>query len=332
MPPDEPRVDPATGRAIPRLPGYQILGELGRGGMGVVYKARQVALNRLVAIKMVLAGGHAGAEQLARFHTEAQAVAALQHTNIVQIYEVGACEGLPYFTLEFVDGGPLDKALAGKPQIPKDAAKLLETLARAMHFAHQHGIVHRDLKPANVLLSADGVPKITDFGLAKKLEGDSSQTKSGTLMGTPSYMAPEQARGEFKELGPAADVHALGAILYEMLTGRPPFLGATPVETIMQVIREEPVPPSQLLPKLARDIETICLKCLQKEPHKRYADCEALAEDLRRHQRQSRSLGRRVRPARGRRHRLNGFGHHHCPGTQPKRGSATSGGRRAQVC
>jgi tetratricopeptide (TPR) repeat protein len=277
-----PAIDPATGRAFPALPGYQILSELGRGGMGVVYKARQTALNRLVAIKMVLAGGHAGPEQLARFHTEAQAVAALQHANIVQIYEVGECDGLPYFTLEFVDGGPLDKALAGKPQVAKDAAKLLETLSRAMHFAHEQGIVHRDLKPANVLLSADGVPKITDFGLAKKLESDSSQTKSGTLMGTPSYMAPEQARGEFKELGPPADVHALGAMLYEMLTGRPPFLGATPVDTIMQVIKDEPVPPSQLIPKLHRDIETICLKCLQKESLKRYADCEALAEDLRR--------------------------------------------------
>lgn len=275
-------VDPLTGRVIPHVSGYEILGELGRGGMGVVYKARQKALNRLVAIKMVLAGGHAGPEQIARFHIEAQAVAALQHPNIVQIYEVGECESLPYFTLEFVDGGALDKALAGKPQSPKDSAHLMETLSRAMYFAHQHGIVHRDLKPANVLLSADGEPKITDFGLAKKLEGDSSQTKSGTLMGTPSYMAPEQARGEFKELGPPADVHALGAILYEMLVGRPPFLGASAVETIMQVITEEPVPPSRLLPKLPRDIETICLKCLQKEPEKRYATAELLADDLRR--------------------------------------------------
>ena len=247
-----------------------------------LYKARQRALNRLVAIKMVLAGGHAGPEQLARFHAEAEAVASLQHRNIVQIYEVGECEGLPYFSLEFVDGAPLDKALAGKPQSPKDAAKLMEVLARAMHFAHLNSIIHRDLKPANVLLTSDGEPKITDFGLAKKLEGDSSQTKSGTLMGTPSYMAPEQARGEFKELGPLADVHALGAMLYEMLVGRPPFLGSSPVETIMQVINEEPVPPSQLIPKLPTDIETICLKCLQKEPEKRYISAEELAEDCRR--------------------------------------------------
>lgn len=272
----------STGKSVPFLRGYEILGELGRGGMGVVYKARQTKLSRLVAVKMVLAGGHAGPEQLARFQTEAMAVASLQHPNIVQIYEVGESDGLPYFTLEFVDGGPLDKVLGGKPQIPEFAARLMETLAHAMDYAHKHGVLHRDLKPANVLLTAGGDPKITDFGLAKKLEGDSSQTKSGALMGTPSYMAPEQARGELKELTVLADVHSLGAMLYEMLTGRPPFLGATPVETIMQVINQEPVPPSRLIPKLPRDIETICLKCLQKEPHKRYASGEALAEDLRR--------------------------------------------------
>ncbi|RLS30011.1 MAG: serine/threonine protein kinase, partial [Planctomycetota bacterium] len=277
-----PTIDPVTGREIPYVSGYDILGELGRGGMGVVYKARQRKLNRLVALKMVLAGGHAGPEQLARFQIEAQAVAALQHPNIVQIYEVGESDSLPHFSLEYVDGAPLDKALAGKPQVPKDAARLLETLSHAMHFAHQHGIVHRDLKPANILVSSEGVPKITDFGLAKQLEGDSSQTKEGALMGTPSYMAPEQARGEFKDLGPAADVYSLGAMLYEMLVGRPPFLGATPFETIFQVIKEEPVPPSRLIPKLPQDIETICLKCLQKEPSKRYATAELLAEDCRR--------------------------------------------------
>lgn len=279
---ETPSLDPATGRPFPIVAGYRILSELGRGGMGVVYKARQRALNRLVALKMVLAGGHAGPDQLARFHLEAQAVASLQHQNIVQIYEVGECEGLPFFSLEFVDGSPLDKALAGKPQAPKDAAHLMEVLARAMHFAHLNGIVHRDLKPANVLLTSDGEPKITDFGLAKKLENDSGQTKSGTLMGTPSYMAPEQARGQLKELGPLADVHSLGAILYEMLVGRPPFLGSTPMETIMQVINQEPVPPSRLIPRLPPDIETICLKCLQKEPEKRYRSAEELADDCRR--------------------------------------------------
>jgi len=277
-----PTIDPKTGRPVPHVSGYEILGELGRGGMGVVYKARQKKLNRLVALKMVLSGGHASPDALARFLVEAQAVAALQHPNIVQIYEVGEHDSLPHFSLEFVDGGPLDRALAGKPQKPLDAARLVETLSRAMHFAHAHSILHRDLKPANVLLTNDGVPKITDFGLAKKLEGDSSQTKDGAIMGTPSYMAPEQARGELKNLGPSADIYSLGAMLYEMLVGRPPFLGTTPFETILQVIKEEPVPPSRLIPKLPPDIETICLKCLQKEPSKRYATAELLAEDCRR--------------------------------------------------
>ena len=277
-----PTIDPKTGRPMPHVSGYEILGELGRGGMGVVYKARQKKLNRLVALKMVLSGGHASPDALARFLVEAQAVAALQHPNIVQIYEVGEHDSLPHFSLEFVDGAPLDRALAGKPQKPVDAARLVETLSRAMHFAHNHSILHRDLKPANVLLTSDGVPKITDFGLAKKLEGDSGQTKDGSIMGTPSYMAPEQARGELKNLGPSADIYSLGAMLYEMLVGRPPFLGTTPFETILQVIKEEPVPPSRLIGKLPPDVETICLKCLQKEPAKRYATAELLAEDCRR--------------------------------------------------
>lgn len=289
--------DPKTGRPVPHVSGYEILGELGRGGMGVVYKAKQTKLNRLVALKMVLSGGHAGPDALARFLVEAQAVAALQHPNIVQIYEVGEHDSLPHFSLEFVDGGPLDRALAGKPQKPLDAARLVETLSRAMHFAHGHGILHRDLKPANVLLTTDGVPKITDFGLAKKLEGDSSQTKDGSIMGTPSYMAPEQARGELKQLGPSADIYSLGAMLYEMLVGRPPFLGSSPFDTIMQVIKEEPVPPSRLIPKLPPDVETICLKCLQKEPAKRYASAELLAEDCRRFIAGEPILSRPISPA-----------------------------------
>jgi tetratricopeptide (TPR) repeat protein len=266
----------------PPVTGYVILSELGRGGMGVVYKARQTALNRLVALKMLLAGGHAGPELLARFQTEAEAVARLVHPHIVQIYEVGEQDGLPYFSLEFVAGGSLAKKLAGKPQPAREAAQLVETLARAMHFAHQHGIMHRDLKPANVLLTSDGVPKITDFGLAKRLEADSSQTRSGTLVGTPSYMAPEQARGQVREVGPPADVYALGAILYELLTGRPPFLAATVLDTLEQVRSQEPVPPSRLQPKVSADLETICLKCLQKEVEKRYASAQALADDLHR--------------------------------------------------
>jgi eukaryotic-like serine/threonine-protein kinase len=271
-----------TPAPIPSVAGYEILGVLGRGGMGVVYKARHVKLNRLVALKMVLAGAHASAHQLARFHTEAEAVARLQHPNIVQIYEVGEFEGLPFFSLEFVSGGTLAKKIDGKPQPPREAAVTVELLACAMAAAHERGILHRDLKPANVLLDNDGLPKITDFGLAKRIEDDSSQTKSGTLMGTPSYMSPEQARGDTREIGVLSDQYSLGAILYELLTGRPPFAGPTMLETLYQVRHQEPVPPTRLQPRCPRDLETICLKCLQKEPHQRYANCQALAEDLHR--------------------------------------------------
>jgi serine/threonine-protein kinase len=266
--------------AAPRVAGYEILRELGRGGMGVVYKARQVKLNRVVALKMVLAGAHAGADQLARFHTEAEAVAHLQHPHIVQIYEVGEHEGLPFFSLEYVDGQSLAERISGQPQPVELAARMCQRLARAMAYAHQHGIIHRDLKPANVLLTAEGEPKITDFGLAKRLESDASQTRSGTLMGTPNYMAPEQARGDVREVGPLADLYALGVILYEMLTGRTPFLGASILDTLHLVRTQEPVPPSRLQPKVPRDLETICLKCLEKEPAKRYASASALADDL----------------------------------------------------
>jgi WD40 repeat protein len=262
--------------------GYEILSELGRGGMGVVYLARQLSLKRLVALKMVLAGSHAGSAELVRFRTEAEAAARLQHPNIVQIYEVGQQDGLPFFSLEYVDGGSLARALAGTPLPPGRAAQLIETLARAMHYAHQRGIVHRDLKPANVLLTADGLPKITDFGLAKQLDDAAVHTQSGAVLGTPSYMAPEQAGGQTHDIGPAADVYALGAVLYELLTGRPPFKAATPLDTLMQVLTEEPVPPRQLQPKVPRDLETICLKCLEKDPRKRYAGALALADDLRR--------------------------------------------------
>jgi tetratricopeptide (TPR) repeat protein len=275
----------ADRRKLPAVPGYEVLAELGRGAMGVVYRARQTRLKRVVALKMILAGSHAGTSQLARFQTEAEAVAQLQHPNIVQIFEVGKHEGLPYFSLELVDGLSLREKLADKPLESAEAARLVEVLARAMHHAHQQGIVHRDLKPANVLLTADGLPKISDFGLAKRLEDDSGQTGTGTILGTPSYMAPEQARGAGNEIGPLADVYALGAILYEMLTGRPPFVTANPVDTVMQVLNEEPVAPRRLQPKVNRDLETICLKCLEKDPPKRYADAQALAEDLRRFRR-----------------------------------------------
>lgn len=289
----------------PEVAGHEILGVLGRGGMGVVYKARQVKLNRLVALKMILGGEHAGPEQFDRFLVEARAVARLQHPHIVQIHEIGEWRGgdmstpLPYFSLEFVDGGSLDRKLGGVPQPPRQAAEMVGILSRAMHAAHQQGIVHRDLKPANVLLAADGTPKITDFGLAKQLDDNSGQTRSGAIMGTPSYMAPEQAAGRIRDIGPASDVYALGAILYEMLTGRPPFRGETPMDTVIQVVGDEPVPPSRLVPKLSLDLETICLKCLQKESRKRYETAESLSDDLRRYLNAepiiARPIGRRER-------------------------------------
>ena len=269
---------------MPAIPGYELLGTLGRGGMGVVYKARHLQLQRVVALKMILGGGHARPAELQRFRTEAEAVARLQHANIVQIHEVGEHEGSPFISLEFCSGGSLDAKFKGTPMPAKDAAAMVQTLASAMHSAHQQNIIHRDLKPANVLLTADGAPKITDFGLAKKLD-DAAQTQSGAVMGTPSYMAPEQAAGQSKEHGPPADIYALGAILYELLTGRPPFKGPTPLDTIMQVVAEPPVSPRQLQSKTPRDLETICLKCLQKEPRRRYASAAALADDLGRFQR-----------------------------------------------
>jgi serine/threonine-protein kinase len=260
--------------------GYEILGELGRGAMGVVYKARQPGLKRLVALKMILAADHASERDLARFRSEAEAVARLQHPNIVQIYEVGEHDGLPFFSLEFVDGTTLARKVAGTPQPERGAAELLLALARAMDCAHRAGVVHRDLKPANVLLAADGTPKITDFGLAKQVEEDSGQTRSGTILGTPSYMAPEQAEGRTRDVGPLSDVYALGAVLYELLTGRPPFKAAAILDTLTQVRYQEPVPPHLLRPDVARDLETVCLKCLHKDPARRYPDAAALADDL----------------------------------------------------
>jgi WD40 repeat protein/tRNA A-37 threonylcarbamoyl transferase component Bud32 len=248
--------------------------------MGVVYKARQVKLKRLVALKMILAGDHAGEHALARFRTEAEAVARLQHPNIVQIHEVGEHNGLPYFALEFCDGGNLHRNLGGTPLPPRQAAELVAVLSRAMHAAHQKGIVHRDLKPANVLLTREGTPKITDFGLAKQLDEESGQTRSGAILGTPSYMAPEQAASRVKEVGPLADVYALGAVLYDLFTGRPPFRGVTVVDTLEQVRSQEPVPPSRLQAKVPHDLETVCLKCLEKDPARRYPGAAELADDL----------------------------------------------------
>ena len=262
---------------------YDILGELGRGGMGVVYKARHRQLGRVVALKMIRAGAHADADDLNRFLSEAQAVARLQHMGIVQIFDIGQHDGLPYFSLEFVAGQSLLARIAKEPLEPRQAAQIVEKLARAMQYAHDQGILHRDLKPANVLLTPNDEPKITDFGLAKHIqEGASASTQTGSIMGTPSYMSPEQASGNNKELTPATDQYALGAVLYHLLTGRPPFLAAKAVETVLQVLHNDPVAPRQLAPKLPVDLETICLKALHKDSHRRYASCGELAADLRR--------------------------------------------------
>ncbi len=306
--------EPAVSRSeFPVVPGYEILGEIGRGGMGVVYRARQIGLKREVALKMIRTGDRPRPRELARFRAEAEAAARLTHPNIVQIYEVGDDADRPYLALEYVGGGSLAQRLDGTPMPVRPAAELVETLARAMHHAHQRGVVHRDLKPANILVkdnftakdaesaegkqgkranqfspssfsafSAPSAVKITDFGLAKLLEADAGQTGSGEILGTPSYMAPEQAEGKRGTVGPAVDVYALGAILYELLTGRPPFQGETTLETLDQLRHQEPVAPRQLQPKLPRDVETICLKALARSPGRRYATAEALADDLRR--------------------------------------------------
>ena len=267
---------------LPQVPGYEVEAVLGRGGMGVVYRAWHLRLNRPVALKMLLAGPYARPEELERFLREAEAVAGLRHPNIVQVYDVGDVDGRPYFTMEFVEGGNLADQIRGVPQPARQAAARVATLAEAIHAAHQSGIVHRDLKPANILLTGDGTPKVTDFGLARRLEGDGGLTLSGVPVGTPSYMAPEQARGKKQAIGPATDVYALGAILYELLTGRPPFRAESATATLQQVLTDEPVPPARLNPQVPRDLKTICLKCLHKEPHRRYASAAALAEDLRR--------------------------------------------------
>ncbi len=305
---------PAGDGSWPTVPGYEVQGKLGQGGMGIVYLARDAARDRLVALKMILAGAYAGEAERARFRTEAEAVARLSHPNVVQVYEVGEHDGRPFLSLEFVEGVTLAARLGGAPQPPREAAALLETLARTVHAAHEAGVVHRDLKPANILLQdvttgdtgdtgkarqqkglnsssslvppvspavKSSVPKITDFGLAKQLDSDAGQTGSGAILGTPSYMAPEQAEGRAHQVGPAADVYALGAILYEALTGHPPFKGVTVLDTLEQVRRQDPIPPRRLQPMVPRDLDTICLKCLEKEPRKRYADARALARDLR---------------------------------------------------
>jgi serine/threonine-protein kinase len=281
-------------RPLPTVPGYEILDELGRGGMGVVYLARQIRLNRLCALKMILAGDHASQLAAQRFQTEAETIARLRHTNIAQIYHIGDHDGLAFLEMEYIEGGSLERRLDGTPWPARKAAELLAALAHGVRQAHETGIIHRDLKPGNILVEKDGTPKIADFGLAKTLDVQSGLTQSDSILGSPSYMAPEQAGGHAKEAGPLADIYALGAILYELLTGRPPFRAGSFLETLEQVKTTEPVSPSRLVPSLPRDIETICLKCLQKEPAKRYASAAALEDDLRRFQSGEPILARRV--------------------------------------
>ncbi len=260
---------------------YVIEGELGRGGMGVVYLARQKDLNRRVALKMLT--GHYGGDELQRFLEEAETAAGLNHTNIAHIYEVGEHDGAPFFSMEYVEGGSLADALRKEPLPTRTAAQLLIQVARALHYAHQNGVVHRDMKPANILLDLDGLPKVADFGIAKRLNDDNQLTRSGAVIGTPTYMAPEQAKGNSRHVGPAADVYSLGAILYEMLAGRPPFLPEDSEAALtVRVLTEDPVSPAWHRPDTPRDLETICMKCLEKEPRKRYATAADFAEDLRR--------------------------------------------------
>lgn len=268
---------------LPELPGYHIEGVVGNGGIGVVYRARHIKLNRLVAIKMLLAGGYAGPLELERFKREAESVAALCHANIVQVFDAGECDGHPYFVMEFVEGGSLAQRLDGRPRPPTEAVAHITTLARAIHAAHAGGIMHRDLKPANILVTSDGTLKIADFGLARRSDQPDLSgplTIAGVHLGTPSYMSPEQATGAATEFCPLVDIYALGAILYELLTGRPPFRGESTAETERQVVFDEPVPPTRLSPTVPRDLETICLKCLQKDPKRRYGSAADLADDL----------------------------------------------------
>lgn len=281
--PEEQRPSEATAPAadeVGRFFGdYELLGEIARGGMGVVYRAKQGTLNRIVALKMILAGRLADAEDVARFCSEAVAAANLSHPNIVTVYEVGAIDGQHFFSMEYIEGESLSQRLNRGPLPGKEAARIVRQIARGIHHAHKQGIIHRDLKPSNILMDKDNEPQITDFGLAKRM-GDSKQTRTGAVLGTPSYMSPEQAQGRSRELGPACDVYGLGAVLYEMVTGRPPFRAASSVDTIMQVITSDPVPPRLLNPKVDADLETICLKCLEKDPLHRYASAEAVADDL----------------------------------------------------
>ena len=274
----------ASGRPVPpgedRVGDYLLLEEIARGGMGIVYKARHIGLKRIVALKMILSGPMATAPERARFRREAELAANLDHPNIVPIYEVRDQDNILYFTMKLVDGGNLSQHRSAFTRDPRATARLIMTLARALHYAHGKGFIHCDLKPSNILIDCDGQPQITDFGLARRASENSSLTASGAILGTPSYMAPEQAAGQRKSIGPATDVYGLGAILYELLTGRPPFRTPTMMETVLQVLERDPVPPHELAPGLPRELETICLKCLEKMPEDRYSSARQLADEL----------------------------------------------------
>ena len=273
---------PQVGTSIRYFGEYELLEEIARGGMGVVFRARQTTLKRIVALKMILSGQLAGEEEVKRFYAEAEAAAKLDHPNIVPIFEIGQHDGQHYFSMSFIEGESLAHKVADGPVAPREAAELVKKIAVAIAYAHTEGVIHRDLKPGNVLVDRDGEPRITDFGLAKRVEGDSDLTSTGQVVGTPSYMPPEQASGKLDEVGPLADVYAAGGVLYCLLTARPPFQAANPLDTLLQVLEKDPVPVRDLVPQVPRDLETICLKCLEKEPRRRYGSAGEFAEDLQR--------------------------------------------------
>ena len=271
---------PGVGSTLRYFGDYELHEEIARGGMGVVYRARQVRLNRQVALKMIRAGKFSSGTEIQRLRLEAEAAAQLDHPAIVPVFEVGEHEGLHYFTMAFVDGAPLSEKLNQGPLPARVAAQLIKTVARAVAFAHEKGVIHRDLKPGNILIDQAGLPRVSDFGLAKQVMSDNQLTTTGQILGTPSYMPPEQAEGNLDQVGRASDIYSLGAVLYATLTGRPPFQAATPIETLRQVVDQQPVAPRRLNPSIPRDLETICLKCLEKKPASRYATAAAMAQDL----------------------------------------------------